>query len=226
MRLKAEGISRQFIRRRGESNVFTALAQTDFSPEPGKITVISGHSGSGKSTLLNILAGLLRPTTGRVLLDDADLYSLGDEEISRLRNEHIGLVPQVKSALSALTVLENVLLPRALCRKKDVPGAEEKAAALLERFGIAELAGVMPSELSGGELRRAAIARALLMEPEILLADEPTGDLDDVNTRIVLEAFREEADRGAAVLLVTHDRDAADFGDIRFRMSGGKLERE
>lgn len=225
MKLRASEISRQFLRKRGDSNVWNAVEKTDFELEPGKITVLSGNSGSGKSTLLNILAGLLTPTTGRVFYDDTDIYTLDDTSLSRLRNRQIGLVPQIRSALSSLTVMENVLLPAVLYDDGPKPGREE-AKALLERFGIADLSEVMPSELSGGELRRTAIARALIMRPPVILADEPTGDLDDSNTENVLEAFREAADAGASVLLVTHDRDAAKYGDFHYRMNAGRLSRE
>lgn len=221
--LRAEGISKQFIRKRGESNVFTAVEKTDLCLLPGKITVLSGHSGSGKSTLLNMIAGLLTPDSGKVFLDDDDLYSLSDEQLSRLRNRKLGVIPQIRSALSSLTTLENVLLPSMLYEGAAKPDRRE-ALAMLDRFGIADLADVMPSELSGGELRRMAIARALLMRPEVILADEPTGDLDDENTARVLAAFREAAGAGAAVLMITHDRDAGSCGDVRLRMSAGKIE--
>ena len=180
-----------------------------------------GRSGSGKSTLLNVCAGLLEPTTGKVFLDDTDLYALEDKERSRLRNQAIGVIPQGQTGLRSLTVLENVLLP---CEMYGITGQEEYAMELLERVGIADLAGTYPSELSGGEMRRLSIARALIRNPGVLLADEPTGDLDDENTHVVLGMLRRFADEGTAVLLVTHESDAEEYADEVYRMEKGILK--
>lgn len=233
MELRAEGISRRFLRKSGSSNIFMALEETDFVLPGGKLTEVTGRSGSGKSTLLNILAGLLVPTTGKVYLGTEDLYAMPDEARSVLRNRHIGIIPQGQTALHSLTVLENVLLPRRMYPKPNGPEnavevlspAEEetRARTLLEKVGISHLAEVWPNELSGGEMRRLAIARALMMRPEVILADEPTGDLDDENTRSVLELLRDCADAGAAVLLVTHETEARDYADKVFVMGQGKL---
>ena len=233
MRLRAENISRKFPRKTGEANFFYAVNPTDLTLDPGTLTVIMGRSGSGKTTLLNMLAGLLAPSEGKVLLenpavegggngDTKDLYSLPDGELSILRNRHIGVVPQGHTGLDSLTVLENVKLPYALYHRDD--GADARARELLEKMDIVHLAEVYPSELSGGEVRRLAIARALIMEPAVLLADEPTGDLDDENTEIVLKLFREIADRGTAVLLVTHESGAKRYADRVFRMDAGRLK--
>ena len=187
----------------------------------GKLIEIMGRSGSGKSTLLNVCAGLLEPTTGKVFLDDTDLYALEDKERSRLRNQAIGVIPQGQTGLRSLTVLENVLLP---CEMYGITGQEEYAMELLERVGIADLAGTYPSELSGGEMRRLSIARALIRNPGVLLADEPTGDLDDENTHVVLGMLRRFADEGTAVLLVTHESDAEEYADEVYRMEKGILK--
>ena len=257
MELRAEKISRSFLRKRADSNIFTAVQETDFSLLPGTLTILSGHSGSGKSTLLNILSGLLKPDTGHVYLlstghvylsgtgeaertgaEDAaaaasaaapaDLYSLGDEALSRLRLDHFGLIPQGHSALRSLTVLENILLPCSLYSVKEggrKPDSEllDRAETLLKRTGISDLRNVMPSELSGGELRRMAIARALIRRPEFIFADEATGDLDAENTRIVMDLFRSLADEGRSVLLVTHDRETLGYADRVFTMENGVL---
>ena len=221
MVLKAEGISRRFMRQMKRSNFFLAVKETDFVLEPGRLTEITGRSGSGKSTFLNILAGLLEPTTGKVLLDDVDLYQLEDEERSRIRNRSIGVIPQGQTGLRSLMVLENVKLPCLMYGETD--GVDELARSLLERVGIADLSNVYPNELSGGEMRRLAIARALIRSPGVLLADEPTGDLDDVNTQTVLDLLRASADEGMAVLLVTHEREAAAYADHIYRMADGVL---
>ena len=197
------------------------LDPLDFELECGKMIEITGRSGSGKSTMLNMLAGMLMPTSGKVLLDDTDLYALDEKSLSRLRNEKIGLIPQGHTALLSLTVLENVILP-AILYHKDAP-PEESAKELLEKVGIGNLANAKPNELSGGELRRMAISRAMLLHPGILLADEPTAGLDNENRLAVLSLLRIAADDGAAVLLVTHENEAAQYADQVYTMDGGKL---
>ncbi|MBQ9647077.1 MAG: ABC transporter ATP-binding protein [Oscillospiraceae bacterium] len=223
MELRAEGVSRRYFRQSKLSNVFFAVKETNFALPAGKLTEITGRSGSGKSTLLHMLAGLLAPTTGRVLLGDTDLYALDDAERSKLRNEHIGVIPQGQTALRSLTVLENVKLP---CLMYGDEVSDEIPMSLLERVGIAALRDAYPNELSGGELRRLAIARALLRRPRVLLADEPTSNLDDENTHAVLRLLRQCADEGAAVLLVTHEREAAEYADRVLYMSDGVLSAE
>ena len=223
MELRAEKISRDFLRYSAKDGYFTAVAETDFTLAAGTLTAVTGRSGSGKSTLLHILGGLMKPVTGRVLLDETDIYALGEVERDTLRRCHIGIAPQRLMSLAALTVRENVLLPALLAgeAEKFAPHADE----LMERLGIRKLASVTPSELSGGELRRVTIARALVMQPGILLADEPTGDLDEENTQSVLSLLRETADAGTAVLLVTHESDARNYADTCYTMTAGKLEK-
>lgn len=221
MILRTENVTRQYFRQGKGTNVFTALQETSLSISGGKLIEIMGRSGSGKSTLLNVCAGLLEPTAGKVFLDDTDLYALEDKERSRLRNQAIGVIPQGQTGLRSLTVLENVLLP---CEMYGITGQEEYAMELLERVGIADLAGTYPSELSGGEMRRLSIARALIRKPGVLLADEPTGDLDDENTHVVLGMLRRFADEGTAVLLVTHESDAEEYADEVYRMEKGILK--
>ena len=224
MILRAENISKKFPRKTGEANYFYAVNPLCLELEAGTLTVLVGRSGSGKTTLLNMLAGLISPSEGKVFLEDRDLYALPDKELSVLRNARIGVVPQGHTGLDSLTVLENVKLPYALYHKDD--GADAYAAELLEKLDIAHLAAAYPSELSGGEVRRLAIARALVMKPDILLADEPTGDLDDENTETVLQLFREIADAGTAVLMVTHETGAEKFADRVCRMNAGDLTEE
>ena len=221
MILRTENVTRQYFRQGKGTNVFTALQETSLSISGGKLIEVMGRSGSGKSTLLNVCAGLLEPTAGKVFLDDTDLYALEDKERSRLRNQAIGVIPQGQTGLRSLTVLENVLLP---CEMYGITGQEEYAMELLERVGIADLAGTYPSELSGGEMRRLSIARALIRNPGVLLADEPTGDLDDENTHVVLGTLRRFADEGTAVLLVTHESDAEEYADEVYRMEKGILK--
>ena len=221
MIIEATGLTKEFARARGGKRLFTAVHPLDIGLEERQLTVVSGHSGSGKSTLANMLAGILTPTAGHVRLDGTDLYSLRDEELSRLRNERIGLVPQGHTALRALTVLDNVLLPSILYSKDEAPA--ERARELLAAVGLDDLANAAPTELSGGELRRMAIARALLMDPAIVIADEPTAGLDSANATAVLTLLRDAADRAAAVLVVSHEAEAQRFADRSYVMEDGHL---
>jgi putative ABC transport system ATP-binding protein len=223
MILTAKDISKNFNRKRGDSNIFTAVKKTNLTLEAGKIYVVFGHSGSGKSTLLNMLSGLLAPTYGKVMLDDKDLYTMEDKELSLIRNQYMGFLPQGQTAIHSLNVLENVLVPFTLHGKKDYETALSRANDLLEKVGISELANIMPSELSGGEIRRMAIARALIRQPKFLFADEPTGDLDSQNTKIVLTLFRQLADEGMSIFLVSHDTDAFPYADVVYEMEEGVL---
>lgn len=221
MIIEATGLTKEFARARGGKRLFTAVHPLDIGLEERQLTVVSGHSGSGKSTLANMLAGILTPTAGHVRLDGTDLYSLRDEELSRLRNERIGLVPQGHTALRALTVLDNVLLPSVLYSKNEAPA--DRARELLAAVGLDDLADAAPTELSGGELRRMAIARALLMDPAIVVADEPTAGLDSANATAALTLLRDAADRGAAVLVVSHEAEAQRFADHSYVMEDGHL---
>ena len=221
MNLKAENVSKAYYRMTGEANYFYAVKNVNLELQPGAITVLMGKSGSGKTTLLHMLAGLLSPTEGKVTLDARDLYALDDQSLSALRNREIGVVPQGRSALDTLTVMENILLPQALYGRGKAD--EEAAKAWMERLDILPLMNAYPAQLSGGELRRMAIARAMAMKPGVLLADEPTGDLDDENTKIVLSAFREKENEDCAILIVTHEEEALPYADQCFKMNGGEI---
>jgi len=221
MIIEATGLTKEFARARGGKRLFTAVHPLDIGLEERQLTLVSGYSGSGKSTLANMLAGILTPTAGHVRLDGTDLYSLRDEELSRLRNERIGLIPQGHTALRALTVLDNVLLPSILYANAEAP--VDRARELLAAVGLDDLADAAPTELSGGELRRMAIARALLMDPAIVLADEPTAGLDSANATAVLTLLRDAADRGTAVLVVSHEAEAQRFADRSYVMEDGHL---
>ena len=224
MELRAENISQDFLRDSAREGYIVAVAEMDLCLSSGTVTAVMGRSGSGKSTLLHILGGLLPPVTGKVFVGATDLYALPEDARAELRSSGLGIVPQQLMSLRALTVRENVLLSALLYGRGQ--GVSAHADALMERLGIASLAYVYPSELSGGELRRMMIARALAGTPQILLLDEPTGDLDAENTRRVLELVRETADAGTAVLLVTHEREAASYADVCYTMAEGRLERD
>ncbi len=220
--LRAEKISKEFIRETKGTNRFAAVQETDFEISDGQLAVITGRSGSGKTTFLNMLAGLLTPTDGKVFLDGTDIYSLSDRELSRLRNQKTGFIPQGQTAIHSLSVAENILLPYTLYGEYS-EDAEKYAYELMEKLDIINLKDVRPSELSGGETRRMAIARALIKKPRIILADEPTGDLDDENTRTVFEVMKSISENGASVIVVTHETDSEKYADRVFRMNGGIL---
>ncbi len=219
--IRARALTKDYPRSSRSGAVLTAVAPTDLDLDPGSLTVVTGRSGSGKSTLLMMLAGLLTPTAGTVEVGGQDLYALAEGERSRLRNESIGLVPQGHAALRSLTVLENVLLPAVIHGDAEPPVA--RALTLLDDVGLTGLAEERPQELSGGELRRLALARALLMGPAVLLADEPTAGLDSENVELALTFLRQAADDGSAVLVVTHEAEADRVADRVLTMDGGRL---
>jgi putative ABC transport system ATP-binding protein len=200
---------------------FNAVNHANLSVEPGDFISIIGRSGSGKTTLLNMGAGLLHPTGGSVFFDGKDIYALGDKDISFLRNDKIGYVPQGQSLLSNFTVFDNVCIPWFLFNREG--DAEGRAFILLEKVGIAHLAASYPKELSGGEMRRAAIARALINSPRLLIADEPTSDLDVQTTAEIMRLFKTIAQEGTAVLIVTHELDTLNYGNKTYSMDAGNL---
>ncbi len=221
MQLRAENISRRYFRKHGEANFFEAVRSVSLTLESGKLTVLNGKSGSGKTTLLNMIGGLLNPSEGKVFLDETDLYALEDKDLSRLRSKRIGVIPQGRSAVDTLSVYENILLPGMLYGETL---RTEEAENWMTVLGISDLRNAMPAELSGGELRRMAIARTLTANPEVILADEPTGDLDNENTRTVLTAFQQAAKAGKAVLVVSHETDAEAYADQIYHMNHGTIE--
>lgn len=221
MKLEAKGVKKYFARGGDSGSVLEAVKPLDFSLESGELVEITGRSGSGKSTLLSMMAGMLVPTGGSICIDNTDIYSMKEEERSRLRNDRIGLIPQGHTALRSLTVLENVMLPFVLYHRETPP--EDRANELLWKVGLFDMKDERPNALSGGELRRMAVARALLMKPEVLLADEPTAGLDDENVELVMELLRSAADEGASVLLVTHENEARKYADRVLAMDGGRL---
>ncbi len=220
MLLRAEQIVKQYFRKTGGANYFYAVKSASLALEPGSVTVLCGRSGSGKTTLLHMLAGLLRPTEGKVWLEETELYSLSDRELSKLRNHCIGVVPQSRSVLDTLTVMENILLPETFYGVEEY---RELAEQWMAKLNILHLKDARSTELSGGELRRTAIARTLAMQPPVILADEPTGDLDDENTDLVFRCFRKAAEDHAAVLIVSHEANALKIADRAYRMDGGEI---
>lgn len=199
-----------------------ALAGVCLNIDRGEFVAITGPSGSGKSSLLNILGCLDLPSTGHYFLEGVDVATLDDESSSDVRNRRVGFVFQSFHLLPRLSVLENTLLPLRFARKSDTH-APERALALLRRVGLDKRLHHFPTKLSGGEMQRAAIARALLMQPALLLADEPTGNLDSKNTAVVLALFRELHCSGQTVVLVTHDTNLAKTVPRQVRLHDGRI---
>jgi putative ABC transport system ATP-binding protein len=204
----------------GEQSV-EVLHQVSLSAEAGTVTALLGRSGCGKSTLLNLAGAMDFPTTGQVLIDGRATAALSDRDLTALRRERVGFVFQAFQLLPTLTVLENVELPLLLA------GASNTAAKALDRLrwvGLEEKAGSMPYQLSGGQAQRVALARALVHEPQLLIADEPTGNLDEASGEQILTLLREAATRyGAAILMATHSAEAAAIADVRVRMRDGRI---
>jgi putative ABC transport system ATP-binding protein len=201
-----------------------ALRGVSLRIEAGEFVSIMGPSGSGKSTLLHLLGVLDTPTAGRVLFLDRDVHALSDRERSHLRRNRIGFIFQFFNLLPTLTAAENVALPLLLARESRLR-ARHLAATALERVGLAERAEHLPEELSGGEMQRVAIARALVTEPDAVLCDEPTGNLDSATSTEILTLLRSlpETDR-RTVVMVTHDAAAAAYGDRTVRLRDGFVE--
>lgn len=200
---------------------FWAVKGATLTVSEGEFVTLLGRSGSGKSTLLNMVVGLLAPTEGTVTLCGQALAGMSDEAASALRNRAVGFVPQGAGVLSTLTVLDNVRLPAYL--SAGVREEEGRALELLEAVGLKELANQYPSALSGGELRRVAIARALMNRPKVIVADEPTSNLDADNAAMVVDIFKKLARGGTGVLMVTHDTSSIEQSDRLFDMVGGVL---
>ena len=236
MNLKASAVEKWFLRGKGGSNRFFAVRKTSLTLESGKVCVLTGRSGSGKTTLMNMMAGLLTPDGGKVILDGQDLYAMKDDALSRLRNRMFGMIPQGADVLPELTVMENITLVQHIYRNRagsacsaeaEEGGAGfslERCEKLLEQMEISHLRDVQAKELSGGERRRMCIARALAGNPKFVFADEPTSDLDDENTRIILSMLRQAADKGCSVMIVSHDAEAEAYADRKWRMDAGQLQ--
>jgi putative ABC transport system ATP-binding protein len=188
---------------------FTALKDVDLQIGPGEFVAVIGKSGSGKSTLINMITGIDRPTKGEVLVDGTPVHKLSQDRLGARRGRHVGVIFQFFQLLPTLTVLENLMLPMDFCNT--YPHRERKARAmrLLERVDLVEQANKLPAELSGGQQQRVAIARALINDPPILVADEPTGNLDSKTADSVFELFHDLAAQGKSVVIVTHDSSLA-----------------
>jgi putative ABC transport system ATP-binding protein len=216
--IEAENISKTFVR--GESGNVEALKNVSLRIAPGEFVVIRGASGSGKSTLLNILGCLDPPTGGRYRLDGNDVIGYDDKELSRVRNAKIGFIFQSFNLLPRTTALENVEIPMVYGQGKV---DSKKALATLERVGLAARASHFAGELSGGEQQRVAVARALINDPDLILADEPTGNLDLNAGREVMRLVCDLQTEGRTIVLVTHDDAVAAYGSREVLLRDGMI---
>lgn len=210
--IQIQKLSKTFLTPRGTKTVFSDFSYT---VKDGTFLGISGKSGIGKSTLLSLLASLQKPSSGKILIDGTDLFSLSDSEICDFRNANIGFISQEQSFLENLTVLDNVALPAFLSKKSKTKKEEvfARAKSLLSDLGLAELTDSFPSVLSGGENHRLLIARALMNNPKILLADEPTDAVDSNQTQEIIQIFKRLSTEGKTVIIVSHDEEALKLCD-------------
>jgi len=218
--VRARGLVKTYGEGRASVRV---LDGADLEVARGELVVVVGRSGSGKSTLLHLLGGLDRADEGTIEVAGARLHDLDERGLTDVRRRDVGFVFQAFHLLPELTGLENVLLPAQLAR--DGARAAARARELLARLGLAEVARRLPTTLSGGEQQRLAIARALVNDPSLVLADEPTGNLDEESGAVVLDLLRGAADSGRAVVLVTHDRAATTLANRVLRLQDGRLSR-
>jgi len=205
------------------SGPFTALKDINLRIQPGEFVAVVGKSGSGKTTLLNVLAGIDRATNGIISVDGTQLDSLSESQLAEWRGRTIGLVFQFFQLLPTLTIAENVMLPMDFVEIIPASKRRTRALELLERVGIADQADKLPTALAGGQQQRAAIARALANDPPILMADEPTGNLDEATRTSVLELFAKLNADGHTVILVTHERDISSYTDRQVTLVDGHV---
>ncbi len=217
--LETRSLSKEFSR---GGRMFSVVKNVDFCLEKGEFVHIIGRSGSGKTTFLNLLSGILNPTSGEILVEGQALESMDDGQKSMYRNSFIGYVPQSLGTLPNLTVLDNVRLPHYLFSRNG--DGKERAAILLDWMGILHLKDEFPNRLSGGELKRVLLARALMNKPKVIIADEPTSDLDSDTTKEIMKLFSKINEEGISLLIVTHELDSLQYGNRVLVMNDGKLK--
>jgi ABC-type lipoprotein export system ATPase subunit len=206
---------------------FYALKGVDLEVRKGEFLAVLGKSGAGKSTLINMITGIDRPTTGEILVGDRWVDKMSEDQIAAWRGKNVGVVFQFFQLLPMLTCVQNVMMPMDFAGLYGGPRQRrERALRLLDRVGIAEHADKLPSAVSGGQRQRVAIARALANDPQLLAADEPTGNLDSKTTTAMFDLFAGLVDEGKTVLLVTHDRDLASRAGRRVRIADGRIADE
>lgn len=219
--IKLENVSKVF--QLDSKTSITPVKEVSLDIESGEFLMIVGRSGSGKTTFLNLCAGLVRPTHGRVLIGGNDIQTLSEKALSALRGDKIGFVFQAASLLPSLTVLENVTVPAMFGTRRGNAFARKRAVELIDLVGLYDRKDAYPKQLSGGEARRVAIARALMNEPEILIADEPTSDLDAQTELSIVQTLHATNKAGVTMLMVTHNPDLVEYATRALTMESGRL---
>lgn len=221
--IRMRGITKTFRSAAGEATVLKGI---DVDILPGQFVSVVGRSGSGKSTLVNMITGIDRPTSGSVEIGGQDILHMPESDMAIWRGRHLGIVFQFFQLLPMLTLIENVMLPMDFCNMYPPAARQERALGLLRRVGLEDFAHKLPGAVAGGQQQSAAVARALANDPPILIADEPTGNLDSVTAEQVMEIFEELAAQGKTILFVTHDRTLALRTNRRLLISDGELVNE
>lgn len=209
--------------KRAQQMPVIAVNQIDLKIKSGEFLVITGRSGCGKTTLLNMIAGVARPDSGQVFIDGADIWTLKDEEISALRNRRMGFVFQVPSLIPTLNVLDNVVMPTMFSPKEIQRDADLRARQALEAVHLSVRMEAFPRHLSAGEEKRVVIARAIVNNPPVLLADEPTANLDELTEQEIMALIKKIHERGTTIILVTHHPGLINYGTKHLKMSDGKF---
>jgi putative ABC transport system ATP-binding protein len=216
---------RQVVKQyRGAAGVVTALNAIDLQVQPGEFVIILGKSGAGKSTLVNMIAGIDQPTSGQIRVAGVAVHALDEDRRAAWRGRAVGVVLQFFQLLPTLTVLQNVMLPMDFADRYPIRQQRERAMDLLDQMGIADHAHKLPSAVSGGQQQRIAIARALANDPPLLVADEPTGNLDSATARSVFGVFQNLVTQGKTIVMVTHDKDLASQVGRTIRLADGEIE--
>jgi ABC-type lipoprotein export system ATPase subunit len=219
--LSCRGVAKTYVTERGP---VAAIDGVDLDVEPGRFAAVIGRSGSGKSSLMAMIGGLSRPTSGRVEIDGSDIWSLSENALAEFRRTKIGYVFQFASLLQTLRLIDNVALPALLARRPPTMDIYGKATALLGQMGLSAYLDAYPSEISAGEQRRAVIARALINDPAVLLADEPTADLDEqTEIEIMDELLAVNRERGTTLILVTHNLSLAEQAEQIIHIANGAV---
>lgn len=217
--IEVKNLTKKFTR---NSTEFDAVHDVSLEVKSGEFAAIIGHSGSGKTTLFNMIAGLISPTSGKVFIDGEEITVMEENEKAVFRNNNMGYVLQGQSLLSNFTILDNICMPAYL--SPDVDDFKDRALELLKQIGLEEFANEYPSNLSGGEIRRVSIVRAMINNPKVIVADEPTSNLDPENSKKVMQMLSDISKSGTTVLLSTHELEYLSYVDTVFKMDHGVLE--
>ena len=217
--IEVKNLTKKFTR---NSTEFDAVHDVSLEVKSGEFAAIIGHSGSGKTTLFNMIAGLISPTSGKVFIDGEEITVMEENEKAVFRNNNMGYVLQGQSLLSNFTILDNICMPAYL--SPNVDDFKDRALELLKQIGLEEFANEYPSNLSGGEIRRVSIVRAMINNPKVIVADEPTSNLDPENSKRVMQMLSDISKSGTTVLLSTHELEYLSYVDTVFKMDHGVLE--